>query len=241
MAFTSVTEVTTAEMAGVAATTLVLTVPAGGVAVGEAVIVCGGGFKVISSVADSKGNTYAVAQTAGDGSTKCGSIAYSASVATELVNGDTITITWSASATNGCASAFKVAYTGTFALDVSTSGADAVGNSAVTTGTTAGLADSAELYFMALGRDGVSTVTLTHTTSGLTTGTQVNTSAGTARTLHTAYKILSGDSTGQTYAGTLSAVRSWGCPLTLFKAVGAGDPAPAVEGLRLRMLIGVGL
>jgi hypothetical protein len=233
VAFTSVTEVGTAESAGTAGTTLTITLSAG-VAAGHAVIVCGGGFQPVSSVSDSRGNTYAVAGTASDGS-KCGSIAYCASVATALSAGDTITITWASSATNGCGSAFDVAYTGTFSFDAGATGATSgTGNASVTTGSTGTLADPNDLYFMALGRDGASTVTLTHTTTGLTDGTKVSTSAGTARSLHTAYKILSGDTSSQTYAGTLSAARSWGCVLSLFRAVDASSDLPRGRAVALQ-------
>lgn len=87
------------------ATTLVITVPAGGVPAGHTLIVRSASDFISSgpTIADSRSNTYtSVRSAAGTGSSMRASI-YSCQVSTALLAGDTITLTWSSALTNRAA------------------------------------------------------------------------------------------------------------------------------------------
>src|SRR3990167_7261455 len=132
-------------------TTLVITVPAGGVAQDSLIVIAAGGSSsaVISSVADSKGNTYQVDDTEATYGF-AGSVA-TAIAATALVSGDTITITYSASVTfrTACAYEFSGAASASW-LDKVVSAGDASGtSSAPDSGLTATTAQAGELIFAA--------------------------------------------------------------------------------------------
>jgi hypothetical protein len=98
---------------GVSAATSTVTVPAGGVAAGELVVVAGAhwdGTITLSSVADSRGNTYSTPITKVSGAdVSCGT-AYCV-ITTALQAADTITLTWSVDSFMDVISGF-VSYSG---------------------------------------------------------------------------------------------------------------------------------
>ena len=200
-------------------TTLAITVPAGGVAQDSLIVIAAGGSSsaVISSVADSKGNTYQVDDTEATYGF-AGSVA-TAIAATALVSGDTITITYSASVTfrTACAYEFSGAATASW-LDKVVSAGDASGtSSAPDSGLTATTAQADELIFAAF-----TFLTVTISAEGSGYSALGGRGGGGGRQVDAAYKIVS--STGTYKADcTLSGNSNWNAICVTIKAAAAGQ------------------
>lgn len=178
--------------ASTAGTTLTVTVPAGGVAAGNTVVVTYSGDYHASAptITDSRSNTYTRDKSGADGASTLRSAVYSAPITTALQAGDTITLT-TASLTRRtmCATAFSGLLVPT-AVDASNS------SSHTGTGPTTQVVttNADDLIVVALGVAGDSADTYTDdTANGWTAATRVGTTGGTFgdnRTLNTAYRSV---------------------------------------------------
>lgn len=173
------------------ATTLVITVT-GTVPVGDNMLVLAGAGTtgLTATVTDSKGNTYATHKSWSRAGTPTTSLAMASSrITTQLVNGDTITITWSVSA--GARTGVAAQYTGGrvagwFDAVTAGGGADASVGSETVAGVT--VAEANELLVAAVLLE--ATGALTSVTAGWTD--QVGVASGTTvRTLDWATKVRS--------------------------------------------------
>jgi hypothetical protein len=213
---------------------LSLTVPAGGVAVGDTVVLVaskGKDDQAVASVADSKGNTYAVDDNArGSVGSGIGMGTASAYVTTPLAAGDTITITYegTTSYTNRWAIAYEFGGLAPVpAVDVS---ANAAGyGSRPASGTTAPTTKANELI--------LGVFNIQATSPGFVAGTnfQALTPAPSAgvigQSLQTEFRVVTATGTQQATA-TISANRSYSASVIAYKAADgpANTAAPVISG-----------
>lgn len=204
---------------------LVITVGASGVGSGHSILIGGaaGGTAVISSVSDSKGNTYAVDKTQLNGTSITASIASAHNVAA-LANGDTITVNFSGSQ-NVAVCAFEVSgLKSSGAFDQAAGGAN-TGTSPATSAT-ATTAQADELLWGVVAYQSTSTWTQG---SGYTDG-PTDASTTTVRTLHTEYRVVA--ATGTYIAdGAMGTSRAWAAAIATYKAAASGLKShPGMDG-----------
>lgn len=177
----------------------------GGIAVGDRIIVIGNirGGPTVSSISDSKSNTYAVNGTAGGvgmGSAHC---------TTALVAGDTVTVTFTGSNTGHCIIVGSISGQANPAFD-KTKGATG-SSSPASTGNSATTTQADEIV---IGTAGVVGVAVTE--DATFTNFENFTLAAGAVTQIAGYKIVS--ATGaQAYAPTFSGTHNWGSLLCTYK------------------------
>ena len=227
-----------------AGTTSVITVGASGVTAGNHIIIVGAlqGSNVVTSVADTGGNTYTVDRTHSTAGTATANIC-SAHVATGLVNGNTITITHPSSVGSFLAEEFS----GVHAYSGRSTGwprPGAASSTAISTGSTATLTASTELMVVAVTKDGAHSITLTNITSGMSNFTTERlTTPTTTRTIYGRYKLNVG-TTAVDYTGTLSTARVHNEAVVTYMEAGAAvnatvtllAPARAVRALSVPTL-----
>jgi hypothetical protein len=199
------------------ATDLDVTVPAGGIAQGNTVILSVGGVEYATGAHDSRGNTYTVYEQQNTANKRSSVVV--ALIETALLEDDTITAEF---ASNGNTAMLAVEFEGDCSvLDSSTGTFTTVAAQVIDTPDTAALDNSDDLYYGCVGRDGTAAVTLTHTTTGLTNRTQVN-NTGTTRSIHTFHKRLASNA-ALDYQGSLSVTtRIWGCSVVVLKVAAGG-------------------
>jgi hypothetical protein len=179
--------------ANVSGTTLTLTVPAGGVAIGHTLIV-----KVLAdylssapTVVDSKGNTYTRDRTSADASNVMRGSVYSCPITSTLVAGDTITITFASSVASRVVSADEFASVLTPTTVDVTNGRTGSSTAPLVSATTANAND---LLIGVVGVAGDVSDGFTEDGGNLWTSlTRVGTTGGTAandRTLDSAYRSV---------------------------------------------------
>lgn len=214
------------------ATTLVYTVVSGSEPVSGNLLVLSAvtsGSRTISSIVDSRSNTYAVADFAAFGTSCTGFVAYSL-LATSLQNGDTITITWSSTANSAVNISEWSGIAASSPLDQHAN-ANSIGTSSVSTftvGPTGTTAQADELVVAAFGYVGSNSGTAG---SGYTLLTRVQ-STGTNRSVHAEYQVVA--ATGaQTATMDINVASSGGTGMALatFKAAAGGTPATANAGV----------
>lgn len=183
--------------------------------VGALIIVVGGstspGGGSLSSVSDSKGNTYAVNSSQGNGSNTIAGVAM-APCTVALAAADTITLTWSGSATGHGAAVGQITnpLTNTSAaFDVQNS---AQGTSSTPSATTATLNQVNEIAIGAV----ASNNTTTGTQDAAFTTIANLTFAAASKLLIAGYKIVAA-TTAVTYAPTLPASVAWAEALATYK------------------------
>jgi hypothetical protein len=198
-------------------TTAAITVPSGGHAVGNdlIVVVSTQGSSVVSSVADSKSNTYTVDTTEVDGTTVSISVIRSR-LTTALVSGNTINLTLSATSSSIITDSaeFSGLKASTSQLDqtaVST-GASAVTSLAVgPTSTTTETSELAIVAYAISGSTGGSTLGSPFTKLNDLTGT-----AGTVRALVWGYNILNATAAVSSSA-TITTAHGYAAAITTYK------------------------
>ncbi|MGH7875608.1 MAG: beta strand repeat-containing protein [Candidatus Binatia bacterium] len=208
-------------------TSLAITVPASGVAVGNRAIVTIALNPSSGTVAcsDTGGNSYAVDRNVANGSGTSGvrTVILSAQVATALVSGNTITCTHpSVTARALSANEFSgLATTATLDKVASATG----NNTAPFSGATTTTAQASELLIGGIGVEGPTTETFTAGASYATVA-RAGTSGGTAAnniTINPEYRIVS--ATGAYSAsGTISTSRKWATAIVTYKAALATIP-----------------
>ena len=210
------------------ATTHAFTVPVGGVAAGNVVILrlCTNSETItISSVTDTQGNTYTVnVSHASPGDNTAGFIV-SGQITTPLVNGNTITVTPSATVALGGEATEWSELATSAVFDKSAVASTGFGTS-WSSGATAMTAQADELC--------IGVYVITNDVRSTPEGTWTEQSdknyvaPGPGRSMVTQYKIVS--ATG-TYAaqGTLASNSDGAALIATYKAAAAGGPAPAVN------------
>lgn len=217
------------ENASSSATSLALTVPASGVAAGQLLIVTGGqsSLGTITSVTDSRGNTYAVDVTRA--TVACGSCIASCIVGTALQSGDTITVNFSGAAT------FCVAACHQFAPasgKVWQSGVDKTTSASSTSttpssGATATLSEADELC--------IGAVSFTNTTAGFEpdsgwTALSGAMASGNSAVSEPFYKVVAA-TTAVTASGVLSASIAWNAVVATYRMDNAPVTGTAVQNV----------
>lgn len=205
------------------ATTNAITVPAGGVAAGNVVILHSdrGSSGVTISVADSKGNTYTVlaTQNAGQPST---SVAIGI-ITNALVSGDTITTTFSSKGTNGSTANEYSGITNT---------SDGTNTNATGVSTTPSISitpsNATDLIVAQVDVNSGSADTYTEdsdSTGGDTWHSLTTLTDGSNHKLHPAYKITT-SAAAQTYNPTLGTSRTWNTVIAAKQDDTAGGGPP---------------
>jgi len=214
------------------ATTLVYTVVSGSEPVAGNLLVLSAvtsGSRTISSIVDSRSNTYATADLAAFGTSCTGFVAYSM-LTTSLQVGDTITITWSSTANSAVNISEWSGIATSSPLDQHTNN-NSIGTNSVSTfsvGPTGTTAQADELVIAAFGYVGSNSGTAG---SGYTLLTRVQ-STGTNRSVHAEYQIVA--ATGaQTATMDINVASSGGTGMAIatFKAAAGGTPATANAGV----------
>lgn len=185
-----------------------------------------------SSVVDSKGNTWAKNAHSCRATTHDMSI-YSSTVTSQLVNGDTVTVTFAAISTRkaGILSAWfdvttlnAASSNGAFGdggVSVGSQGSSVTESSSTT-------AAGSGLVIVAFSRAGGTAVTLA-SPGGITEVATITTAAGSSdRGLTLAYYTAATSAT-QTASGTLAASQGWAAAIASFNAV-LGSPPPVLPG-----------
>jgi hypothetical protein len=208
------------------ALSIAITVPAGGVAAGELVIVrvSNKDAATISSVTDTQGNTYtAVRAQAANGAGAVYFDAYASIIGTALVSGNTITVNFSIKASgNAAADAWSGVSSKTPTATNSGTGTSTAPSSGAASVTTAGdLAFGGEAH-------GANTTEPTNDADS-TNGSWAQLTfavGGGAPGTDGAYKITTG-SGNQTYDETITSA-AWCCQVAAFAAIPAARPNVAI-------------
>ncbi len=210
-------------------TSIALTVPARGLAVGSTLLIVwadGANQVNVTGIADTGSNTYTKLLDSGDngaGLTERLQL-WSAPITTALVSGNTITLTLSSNPGDGiCAVALEITTLVNFALDQSSIAA-ADNTNSPSSGTTASLLRVDELVIGAIGRINGSS-TLSGMTADYTILTDLASGVGlTDQALRVAYRIAKGETTGQVFAATISSNRDNAALVAAFKFERIGPP-----------------
>lgn len=193
---------------GSSGSTQTFTVPAGGIPSGSTIIIAAGNgsLRTISSITDTKGNSYTVGLQKNNASDVQFSLAYAQNV-TAMVSGDIITINLSGSASNRVV---VVAYaTGLTTGTLIDKNASAAGTSTTPSSGASGVTTVATEAVIGVVARGTANVTEASGYTGLG-------NVGAAVRLNLAYKVVT--STGaQTYNPTLSASVFWACGVETLK------------------------
>jgi PKD repeat protein len=211
----------------VSSSTFSLSVPAGvSTGVGRHLVVAylfsGSGTDKVTSIADSRGNSYVVnAVRANAGTTGLMAVVASAKVTTALVAGDSITVTQNVASTYHAMQVYEFDnFAATSWVDKTATGS--ASGTAVSTAATATTTAANETLFAAVGF-GDTTATLT-SASDWSDAAKVEASGAKRKSLAVAAKDVA--ATGAyAYGGTLSASEQWVAALVSFKTV-ATSPAP---------------
>lgn len=196
----------------VSSTTAVITVPAGGVAVGDLIVVrVAVTYTSITGIADTKGNTYATFASANTQGT------WVCIVKVPLVSGDTITVTFGTSGS-------RVVAADQFSGLAAPATKDVASATATGTSTTPSIsitpARAEVLMFAHLEVEGGTADTFTQdsdNSGGDTWHTLTRAQSGTSRTTNAAYKITT-SAVAQTYNPTLGTSRTWSISLSAIQA-----------------------
>jgi PKD repeat protein len=211
----------------VSSSTFSLSVPAGvSTVVGRHLVVAylfsGAGTNKVTSITDSRGNTYTInAVRANAGTTGLMAVVASAKITGALVGGDSITVTQNVESTYHAMQVYEFDNLASTAWVDKTATGSASGT-AVSTTATATTAVANETLFAAVGF-GDTTATLT-SASDWSDAAKVEASGAKRKSLAVAAKDVA--ATGAyAYGGTLSASEQWVAALVSFKTV-ATSPAP---------------
>lgn len=230
----------TASNTGGSVQTLAITVAAGGVAIGDIVIVSAAftdSSRVFTSVADSRGNTYRVDYATGPGNLNVrGGIAV-AYISTALLAADTITVTWSGAGGVGPGIAIRAdAFSGYTALPVidQKQTANQTATTTPNTGTTGTTTNANDLLFVAF----ASRLEGTGTVPGDATFTNIGSSnAGASQnSITTQYKLVSAPGAYIATSAAATAATDWVSHIIAYQQPGfAAETAftvPAQPGAR---------
>ncbi len=215
---------------GVNATTRSITVPAGGCAAGNVIVIRSthtGTTTTVSSVTDSRGNTYSEIGASVASGTSFASEMWAATLTTALQAGDTITVTYSAKV-NGPAIADEfsgVTLTEDFA-DISASGTSTTPSSGAQTPTQAAVLLIGQVAFAASS----DTTTEDSDSAGGDTWHSLTFLTSGTRGDHGAYKITT-SAVSQTYNPTLSGSVAWMARLLGLRPSSTGQSATANPAL----------
>lgn len=204
--------------------TLVLTVGAAGAALGDLVVVYAvqGGSRTLSSVSDSRGNTWTVAKTLANGSSHGTAIA-SSLLATALVSGDTITLTWSGTG-RGAGIALEFSGLASSPFDVAAGGTGAA--TPYASGLTATSAGADNLIIGAVSQ-GAALVTITpEALSPAWTEQDSIASVGSfTRSVHALWRIVADGPTTYEHSGTFASSQTYVSLAAVYKAAAGGGGA----------------
>jgi hypothetical protein len=213
--------------AGNTGNSVALTVGSRGVAQGDTVVVWAGMSSktiAVSSVTDSRGNTYTVDATVNHGVTSLNSYVASGYIATALLPGDTITVTFSVflySARLVAGAEFRgIAPTARVDQEATASGSGTTPGTATTPPTS----QADELVVQGIGTDTVVKGAGTDTTSvcipptGFTAlGSATASPSGVTRTIHQAYRVINA-AAPQRATATLSTAAFWTAAVVTYRA-----------------------
>lgn len=218
-----------------ASTTLVLTVPVGGVPANSLIFVCiHGDNNVTPTISDSKGNSYNLVQTNNPNATTASKFTTRYVIGnTALVSGDTITISWGATSTNGVASA-QYATGVRLAAGPNVTGA-ANGSSGSPTITSGAAPETGELFWGCLAVRGAAGDSFTQASTFATPPDRVDHSTA-AIGLRGGF-FINPAATAKTYNPTMTS-RDWAAQIILYRAApGSTVTAAASLGANARAAV----